>query len=423
MGAVGVSGAFDARALLPWVRRFSRTTPGVIVALALGIAALCATAGLVSAGQIDERIAHQRHLLEHSEPVTFAAQDLYAELSAADAAAASAFLSGGMQTAPMRERYERALARASSALADATGSPAGTETRTAVAELTEQLTTYTGLVEAARANNGQGFPIGSAYLREASALMQKQILPSAERIYNTDLNAMEVDQKAIESIPAAGAVLLGLGFAGICLGTVVMAARTNRQFNIGLVVAAAAVLVAAIWLVAASRVAAGEIGLGRTEGSARFGQLTQARILASRARTAETMQLIAHGDPTGFEKDFHGTTEQLASILAAGYPGALAGLQRWTDSHRRQVDAYLIGDYQAAVQQAIGSDPNASAAQYAAVESSLRGDIEQTRSALRGRVAAAGGALAWAPTGVLALTIVAAASAIAGLWPRLKEFL
>ena len=87
------------------------------------------------------------------------------------------------------------------------------------------------------------------------------------------------------------------------------------------------------------------------------------------------------------------------------------------------MEAYDSGDYPAAVAQAIGTDPAASAAQFAVVESSLRDEIEQTRATLRDRVAAAGAWLAWSPTGTLVLMVVAAAAAVVGLWPRLKEFL
>lgn len=423
VNATAVRGALDVRAALPWFRRLSRTTPGVIVALSVTIAALSAAAGVVGAAQLDGRIAHQQNLLDHSEPVTFAAQNLYAELSAADAAAAAAFLSGGIQTPSMRTRYQQALAGAASALADATAGATDSETRTAVAELTEQMATYAGLVETARANNVQIFSIGSAYLREASSLMQTQILPGAERIYATDLKAVQKDQKAVESTPIAGLVLLGLSLAGICVATVVMAARTNRQFNIGLVVAAALTLAAIVWLVAATRMAAADIERGRTEGTERFGQLAAARILASKARTDETLELIVHGDPTAIEKDFHSDRDQLAALLTAGPPAAKEGLRKWIESHNKQVEAYRGGDYPGAVAQAIGPDVDASAAQYATVEASLRAELDRARAALRDPVSAAGTALSWAPTGVLALMIIAAATAVAGMWPRLKEFL
>ena len=111
------------------------------------------------------------------------------------------------------------------------------------------------------------------------------------------------------------------------------------------------------------------------------------------------------------------------SLNRAGPAAAVSGIQRWTASHRKQVEAYLDGDYPAAVSQAIGSDPSASAAQFAVVEASLRDEVEQTRAALREHVSRAGYALAWSPAGTLALLALAGVATVLGLWPRLKEFL
>ena len=87
------------------------------------------------------------------------------------------------------------------------------------------------------------------------------------------------------------------------------------------------------------------------------------------------------------------------------------------------MDAYRAGDYPAAVDQALGTDPGASGAQFAVVESSLRDAIEQARATMRDHVSNAGGYLVWLPTGAIVLTAVAAVAAVVGLWPRLKEFL
>ena len=134
-------------------------------------------AGLVCGAQLNGRIDERNAVLDRSEPFAYAAQNLYAALSAADAAAASAFLSGGIETArcgrntsrpwptPRRRWPTRPPARRIC-------KPAPRWRR-----YRQQLAAYTGLVEAARANNRQGFPIGSAYLREASSLMQTSLLP------------------------------------------------------------------------------------------------------------------------------------------------------------------------------------------------------------------------------------------------------
>jgi hypothetical protein len=413
----------DARGSLVWLRRFSRTTPGVIVLIALSVAASCVVAAVVCAAQLNRRIAEHNDVLEHSEPFAYAAQNLYAALSASDAAAASAFLSGGVQTGPMREQYKQALAHSASALADATAGATDGDTRAKMAEISAQLAAYTGLVEAARANNLQKFPVGSAYLREASSLMQNQVLPSAEKMYSRNMAAVERDQRKVGSVPKTGLVLLGLVLAVIAIGSTAMLARTNRRFNVGLVAAAGVVLLVISWVVVVGRLAANDLERGRIEDSVRFERLAKARILAQQARTDETLQLIARGDITAREESFDDHIDGLAHALGSSSPAAADAVQRWTASHDKHVAAYLAGDYGAAVEQAIGSDPGASAAQFAIVESSLRDEIEQTRAMVRERVSAAGDFLAWSPTGTLLLMAVAASVATAGLWPRLKEFL
>ena len=419
---MGALPALEPRASVMWLRRFARTTPGVVSMIAVAVAACCMIAAAVCAAQLNGRIARQQAVLDRSEPLAYSAQKLYAALSAADAAAASAFLSGGIQTAPMRARYEQALADAASALADATAGVTDFDTRTAAAEMSAQLSAYTALVESARANSRQGFPVGSGYLREASSLMQTALLPGAERIYAGNLAKVHEDQRAVGSVPTVGLVLMVLVLATIGVGSVIVFARTNRRFNIGLVVAAAAALLVIGWIIVATRLAAGDIEHSRAAGTARFEQLAKARILAEQARTDETLQLIAHGDITAGEASFNGHIGDLGKLVGTKPSAAADGVAKWTASHRQQVEAYLRGDYPAAVAQAIGPDPGASAAHFAVVESGLRGEIEKTRATLRDRVSAAGGRLAWSPTGTLVLMVIAAAAAIVGLWPRLKEF-
>jgi hypothetical protein len=413
----------DERDSAAWVRRLARTTPGVVGIIAVAVAACCVLAGLVCGAQLDGRIAEHNAVLGRSEPLAYSAQNLYAALSAADAAAASAFLSGGIETDPMRARYKQALAEAASALTDVTAGTTDAETRTTLADLSAKLAAYTGLVESARANNRQGFPIGSAYLREASSLMQSALLPGAEKIYSGDLATLNDDQRAVGTVPTVGLVLLGLVLAAIVVGSVILVGRTNRQFNLGLIVTAVAALLVIGWIVVATRLAADNIENSQTEGTARFGQLAKARILAQQARTDETLQLIARGDISAREKSFNAHINEVTAMLDAGPPAAADAVAKWTASHRKQVEAYEGGDYPAAVAQAIGPDPAASAGQFTAVESSLRYEIEQTRATLRERVAAAGTQLAWSPTGTLVLMMVAAVAAVVGLWPRLKEFL
>ena len=293
-----------------------------------------------------------------------------------------------------------------------------------MAEISAQLAAYTALVESARANNRQGFPIGSGYLREASSLMQTSLLPGAEKIYTANLATLTEDQRAVGSLPTVGLVLLALALVAIGVGSVILyrphePAVQHRACRRG-----------------GHRVAGDRmdrrghpIGGGRDREEPNRGH-----------RAVRTAREGSHPRPAGPHRRDPGadrpwrhqrqrrsrspaTSTSWAQLLDAAPTAATDAVQKWTASHRKQTEAYEGGDYPAAVAQAIGTDPAASAAQFAAVESSLRDGIERTRDTLRDRVAAAGAWLAWSPTGALVLMVVAAVAAAVGLWPRLKEFL
>jgi hypothetical protein len=412
----------DARSAGAWGRRFARTTPGIVSVVAVVIAASCLIAGAVCAVELNGRIAERGVVLDRSEPLAYAAQNLYAALSAADAAAATGFLATG-ETGPARARYQQAMADAAAALADLSAGATRAETRQAVGDTTAQLAAYAGLVESARANNRQGFPTGSAYLREASTLMQGTLLPEAEKIYTGDLVTVDDDQRAVGSVPVAGFVLLGVTLVAIGVGSVLMRVRTNRVFNVGLVVAAIAVVLAAGWVLVVTRLASSHIEQARSVEADRFGRLTEARIVALQARTVETLQLIARGDPAAGETSFFGHIDELETLLKDGPRTAQDGVSQWIAGHGDQIRLYLSGDYPAAVAHAIGAEPGTSSAAFAVVESSLRDEIEKSRATMREHVASAGSFLAWSPAGTLALMAVAATATVIGLWPRLKEFL
>ncbi|TPG32877.1 hypothetical protein EAH80_18240 [Mycobacterium hodleri] len=391
--------------------------------IAIVVAASCVLAGVVVGGQLDGRITESKSVLDRSEPFAYSAQKLYAALSAADAAAATEYLSGGLETAAMRARYQQALADAAEALTDATLGATDHDTRTALAQISADLVAYTGQVESARANNRQGFAVGAAYFREASSLMQTSMLPSAERVYTGALAAVDRDQIGVGSLPIAGLVLLVIVLVLIAAGSLILIGRTNRQFNRGLIGAAIAVLLVIGWIAVANVFAASKVEQSRMEGTARFEKLANARVLTQKARTDETLQLISRGDVTAGEASFNDHVGQVSALLDQGPAAAADGVLKWVASHRDQVELYRGGDYQAAVAQAIGSDPSGSAAQFAVVETSLSDAIERTRATLRDDVSAAGARLAWSPTGTLVLMVIAAAAAVVGLWPRLKEFL
>ena len=91
-----------------------------------------------------------------------------------------------------------------------------------------------------------------------------------------------------------------------------------------------------VLIVGAVRLAAADIERGRTEGTARFGQLAEARILAQQARTDETLQLITRGDITASEKSFYGHIDELT---APNRDGIACGHRRRLDVDRQPPQA------------------------------------------------------------------------------------
>lgn len=409
-----------------WLRRLAVTTPGVIGLVLVVTTLTCLIAGSTAGQQLGAKIERTDEVLERTEPLAFAAQSLYVSLSAADAGAATAFLSGGIESPEVRDTYEQALAEAAAALAEATAGATDASTRAIVARIAADLPTYTGLVETARANNRQGFPVGSAYLRQASDLMQTSLLPHAEQLTEARFAAVGTDQRAIGAWPWTTIVLLLLVLAACAGGSILLLRRTNRLVNLGIAGAAAAAALALVWTIGATAAAAHLLDTGDRGAGARVENLAGARILAQQARTDETLALITRGDITAPEAAFRAHTADLEERLEAagiGDSDAARALANWTAGHNAQRTAYEKADYPGAVAQAIGTAPDSSATSFARLDRQLREDLAQARADLRDGVDAAGTALLLSPFGTLVLLLGAAGAVITGLWPRLKEFL
>nr|WP_051160982.1 hypothetical protein [Nocardia transvalensis] len=408
------------------MRRFSATTPGVIVAIALAAVALCLLSGLVCANELSDKTARRDSALQRSEPLADAAQRLYVALSAADASAATAFLTGGIESPRIRGQYQQALADAADALATATAGAGDARTRETVARIAADLPVYTGLVESARANNRQGFPVGSAYLREASNLMQTSLLPSASTLTDQRHAALRADQRAVTGPPWAASALLVLTLAGAALASRILVRRTNRLFNVGVAAGAGAAALALLWIVAATIASHSAVDTGGGGPTARSENLAQARILAQQARTDETLELITRGDAKETEEAFKSKAgrlrDELNSVSATDSP-MRQQFSQWTAGHQRQLDHYNAANYPAAVDQAIGSGSGSSAQRFAELDTSLSQGLDHTRAQLREQIDSAGDAWIGSALGTLVLMVVAAAGVVAGLWPRLKEFL
>jgi hypothetical protein len=271
-------------------------------------------------------VLHTRHdatqaLASVAQPSLVQASDAYAALSDADATASVAFLTGDLDLVYGRSRYISDLTRATTQLAAISRTAGATAAvQDSIFAINAQLPTYTGLVENARSNNRQGFPVGAAYLRRASETMRNRILPSVLSIYREEASKLEAayDSGTSRTGPL---FLLIVGAALVILMVGVqfwLARRTHRILNLGWLVATVAVVAVGILVGAIIASNSRNLKAARQHGSDPVAQLSSTRILAVRAQADESLALIARGSGATFSQDFDEVARRLTGNRNTG---------------------------------------------------------------------------------------------------------
>jgi hypothetical protein len=425
-----------ARRLRGWGREHATTTPGRLVLLALVLAAGVAIFGLVATAAERSRANAAQAVRAETEPLLVEAVTLYTALSDANATAAATFLRGGLEPPARRAHYLRQLGVASDALTSLTravNEPVGAHR--AIATISEQLPVYSGLIEAARANNRQGLPVGAAYLRQASGLLTADVLPAAAQLYAIEARRLSgdyhtgTDPAALVAVAIVAVVALGV----LVLALVLLARATRRVFNVPALLGA--VLLAAVALWAVSGLAAERSALARARrGSDSVQVLAATRVLLSRAQTDQSLTLVNRGSDQTDPADFLAVMRALSPHGALlGEAAALAQRTGTTAAERRLVAE--LGDYQAQTAQ-IGelersgriaaAITQASAAPATALIDRLNNELDGQITAAQGRFTGAAADATSSLSGlslvIPLLAVLAAALALLGVGKRLGEY-
>ncbi|MDT5125496.1 MAG: hypothetical protein QOI28_5039 [Mycobacterium sp.] len=411
---------------------FLWTTPGRILTIGVVLSALVMACAFATSTTINDRQQALTTVLNHTEPLAFAAGQLYTTLSVADAAAATAFIAGA-EPQDVRQRYEQAITDASVAVTRASSGLTDEPMVLLLGRVNAQLAVYTGLVETARTNNRAGNPVGSSYLSEASALMQTQILPDAQRLYEETSRRVDAETTASTRIPAPVilvvlATLLFGAFANRWL-----ARRTRRRVNIGFVAGGMAVLVMVIWVGTAIIISTADSRSAKSTAAESLKTVTSMAITAQQARADETLSLIRRGDESVRKQSYYQRIDMMQQQLSdylgradaidkSDLADAEQLLQRWRAADDR-INAYVaVGNYQAATQVALGTGDDDSTPAFDKLDAALTKGIEESRQQLRGDITNARRVLSGATVGAAVLSVIAALAVTLGLWPRMSEY-
>jgi hypothetical protein len=412
------------------------TTPGrllrveavlVVAALVLGVLGVLGGMARVSAvHDARTRIA----------ALTTGAADLYQSLADADAMATTGYVSGGLEPAAVRARYDDDVQRAGRLLTGSAGLlPPGDPAIAAVSTVGEQLPVYTGLVENARALNRLGLPLGQSYLASASKLMQTTILPAVEQVRAAESAALDAAYRQGAGVPFA-VLAMGLAVLLVLLDLGLRERRrTNRVINVGLLAAGLAVLLLFGWWGTVALVAHARVGGAQSHSDAGAG-LDDARIAVLSARSNESLVLVARNSGGGSSDRGFGV--QLARVV--GDDGLLARAERadpeladrvgvlrsaavaWDAAHRDVRALDDGGRYPQAVASVVGHSPDTSGGAFDSLDAALAEAIRQERAEYAVDIGSAEGALVALPWISAVLALVAAGAVIVGIGRRVGEY-
>ncbi|MFD1828068.1 hypothetical protein ACFSJS_00110 [Streptomyces desertarenae] len=433
------------------LRRAAATEPGRLRILGAALTALVLAFGAQAAWQTAQRAAAADTVIGSSQPLTAGTASLHRHLADADTTAAGAFLAGGAEPPELRERYERDVRTVARLLAEAAAENGGpgpdperARAHEEIAGLTERFPVYTGLVEAARANNRQGLPLGGAYLRHAGERMREDLLPAAAALHRSEAARLRADHAAARSRPT-GALLTGAAaLAALCWAQRRDRRRTNRVVNLGLAAATAATAAGVLWLAAGHGLARSALEESDRRGSRSLQALNEAWAGALRARGDENLMLVARGGGAAYEEDYLRGMRELTGAAEPGRrPGGLLGraleladdragrepveeavraAAAWRERHAAARALETGGRYEEAVAVVVGPGRGTARSAFDAVDGALAEAVrheqrEFERAAQRGR-AALGGLAA----GSLALSVLGAAGVVLGVGRRLSEY-
>jgi len=404
------------------LRRGLEGSPGHL-RIAAGAAILAAVvAGLGGAAALRERSAALQEAQDSAANLALL-QGVRTNLGQADADAANAFLSFGLEPQAQQLDYAASLQAASRGLAAAASGANAADARV-LGEVNDLLTVYAGDVEAARANNRQGFPVGASYLNEASDLMQEQILAKLAGVANNEERRTDAayDRAAGASSWLWLAVLVGLG--GLVAVQVWLAARSRRVLNLPAVVATGALAVALIGAASLMAVAQNQADDVREGSYARAAALGQTRVAAFSAKSQEALTLIARGSATAEDKEWRTEYDSaVAALRRAGNDSALVTpLDQYRQAHEALNTLDNDGQWDKAVTAATATGDQTANGSFGAFAAGSEKALDDAANATRDGLDEARGGLF--PLGMVMLLVglLAAVGAWWGISLRLDEY-
>ena len=441
-------------------RNRSRTTPGHLQMLMTAFLFAAIALAVIGAGTLfvaQHSVSGMRH---GTVPAIVGAQHIHATLADADRAEANAFLAGATEATGPHHQYTKDINDAMRQL-EVAAEQAGGDTAVGqqIQAISVLITQYTTLVDIARADNEQGYPVGAAYLRQASELMHKPsegILAKVDQL--GDLDAQDLSAENTALIVTVGLLVLYAAAAIAVLALLVhsqgfLKDRFHRRRSGPLFLGNVLLLGVVSSMVVSGFVTGYQLNMAEGQDYGRLLNLWHIRSLVYDANGSESLSLIARGNGDAFDRSFQSNTSRLVDQpvtdvlvdqaaagdvrfhgLMADELNASSGLEREAAmdvlrAYRRfmGVDATVRarsqqGDHDSAYRLALGSQPGQLSSAFTNLDGALGRCIVSIQNQFDFNVAV----VEYTLLGAMGLQLFALAiiwAAYRGLKPRMDEYL
>ncbi|WP_374947206.1 hypothetical protein [Agreia sp.] len=406
------------------VARKTRSTPATLQLL-LALSVLASLAFGVAGFQTGSSQARATADASAEAAQLIGIQAVRNNLVRADAIAANAFLVGGLEPADQRAEYDTAIDDATRALTTLSADDKAKDTD--FAQVNSEVAIYTGLIEQARANNRQGFPVGAAYLSQASALLNDSTLPQLEAL------VLASADRAAGSFTASTVSLVWLLVAVIALVALIwvhlwITRRSHRYLNWPLLIAAVALLVVGVVGVITFTNTTGAAIEARQNSYAKTLAISQAYTSATEAKSLESFTLIKRGSGQTLEAEVQTAIADAQSRLDSSGKNYLIdddlsnGFASWVEKHAEIRALDDGGNWEGAVAQAIDQEPGSANAAFDSFSEAAQDDIASSAAATKNALDAGGALSSLLGWILLVFGLAAAVLSWRGVSLRLKEY-
>jgi hypothetical protein len=351
------------------------------------------------------------------------------------------YCAGSVEVTGARTHYQDAMASTTAELKQvATDAGGGSQASQRFQELDARLTEYTGLVETGRANTRQGYPVGGAYLRAASASMLQPgdgILARVDAMDGLDTSDQE---------PAAGPLALVLLLAALLVTLVLVhrhvSRRFRRRYSAPLVAAVAVLLPMTAWTGVLVFEVGQVPGVAQSQTLARWHGLLRADALAHDVAAEQSFALVPGGSETPVDAGMKRLGDLVRSEAGRAAPGPEQAAAARAEADYRLMAAThdtieadgIAGRFGDAIELVTAGGPPACGQRgfdgcFARFDASMSRVIQVDQGALAaalglgsdpgGVSVGAGGAVRLLPLGLGAAVVLLVG---AGLLPRIREY-